>query len=171
MKLFPFIKKEVKLKTTDKQLLQALRSLTEEGFDLTRTQEESDTLYVSELNKQYEAEIFTTSFRARRLNKTGYQMKGSYIKNTIYGKLTQNGEVLTFRYIIMPNVYSSIIWIILLIIIPYLLYDTLLISKSNDFGSWFAILVPYPIFMWVFNTNAEDNEKFIDKLIARTPHE
>ncbi|MGZ4055689.1 MAG: hypothetical protein ACXVPU_05210 [Bacteroidia bacterium] len=171
MKLFPFINQKVKLKTTDKQFIQTLKALTEEGFDPGRTQEESDTLFVSDFTKQYEAEIFTNSFRARRLNKSGYQGKGAFIKNTIYGKLTQEGEMLTFRYIIIPNILTSIFFIAIMIGTPYLFYDTVFVSKDGDFRMWFAILVPYPVFMLTFNIDATDNEKFIDKLIARTPHE
>ena len=165
MTLFPIIIHEVKLHTNPIEFNNTLRKLCEQDFDITRKQREYDTLYKPDYVKEYEAEISKFSFKARKLDKSGLS-SSPFIKNTIYGWYKQDGETLTLKYLITFNIFTSILFLMLLVAMAYSLYDALALNSSSINSVYYA-LIGLTFFIFLFNIMVKDDLMFIDNIIKK----
>ena len=158
MIIFPLIKGHEELKTTKKDFISKLKALTEKDYQLIRP---TNVGYDENL-KEYARELYDDSFNLWKIPSSGIQLS-PFIFTVIQARLIVNGDSLTLKYFIRFNIWSYILVTCDILGSLYLLYDNIFLSKF-DLTSSLIIIIPYPLFIWVFRGCALDDKEFIRKL-------
>ena len=158
MTLFPLIKGQEELKTTRKDFMSKLKGLTEKEYPLIRP----TSVSYGENLKEYARELYDDSFKLWKIPSPGIQLS-PFIFTVIQARLIENADSLTLKYFIRFNIWSYILVACTMFSSIYLLFDCIFISKF-DLKTLLIILIPYPLFMWIFKSCASNDKEFIGKL-------
>ena len=160
MTIFPLIKGQEELKQTKKDFISKLKVLTEKNYPLLRP----TSVGYDENLKEYARELYDDTFTLWKIPSPGIQLS-PFIFTVIQARLKENGNSLTLKYFIRFNIWSYILVACIIFTTVYLLFDCIFISEF-DLKTSLLILIPYPLFLWVFNSCASDDKEFIKKLSA-----
>lgn len=159
MRIFPFIKGQIKINATKKEVVAKLRMLTEADYPLIRATSVSH----DERLREYARELYEDSFMLWKIPSPGMKLS-PFLFTTIHGRLVEIENKVILKYHIRFNLVASLLTLAILLVSFYLLYEIIFVSDHFDLKSWVLLLISYPLEMWVFNDCASDDEAFLKKL-------
>jgi len=159
MTIFPLIKGQIELKTTKEEFISKLNKLTEKDYPLIRP---TSVSYDEDL-KDYAREQYENSFMLWKIPSQGMKLS-PFLFTTIHGHFVEIGGQLLLKYHIRFNIWSNFLVLAIIISTVYLLYSNIFLSDHFDVLPWLVTIIPYPLFMWNYNSCASDDKEFIRKL-------
>ena len=135
--------------------------LTEKNYPLLRP----TSIGYDENLKEYARELYDDSFILWKIPSPGIQLS-PFIFTVIQARLIENRDSITLKYFIRFNIWSYILVACIMFTTIYLLFDSIFISKHFDLKTSLIILIPYPLFIWVFRGCASDDKEFIRRLLT-----
>jgi hypothetical protein len=157
MKIIPFIRGKIELKTSKQEFAAKVRSLTEKDLHYL----EGQPFYGKKL-KDYSRDSYDKYFNLWRIRESS--SLNSFTKTIIHCKFIDINDKLFLSYHIRYNIFGNVF--ILLAIAPalYLIYDFLFISSKVDLKTLLLSLTLYPLTIWTFNDMSKDDMEFLKKL-------
>ena len=133
--------------------------MTESNFDMIESFNVSGDTHKFE----YQSQINGSVFKLRRIQNPGY--KSSLFAGTIvYGKVTKTADHIVVRYFAIFNIFTNILFLLLLCAGIYGVY-VLLNSSFKDYSTLLVFLCGYTIFLIMFDSEATDDINFAESLI------
>jgi hypothetical protein len=162
MRVLPFFRGQAELKISKKKFISNLMQLTEKEYPLVR----ATSVSYGENLKEYGRELYEDSFLLWKIPSPGAK-SSPFMFTVIDGRLIEKGDSITFKYQIRFNIWTNIVFVALVLLTFYLLYDSLFVNNNFKFEWLLIALGGYPLYLYLFWMDAKDDKAFLVKLISK----
>lgn len=159
IKLFPLIRRKVVLDTTKEDFISILEELRKESYMLF------DGFSDGGKHKQYSLRWYSKFFILESLYKFSRNVYPFPLFMTrIYGGYKTIGSRLTLSYFITFDITGCVFFAGALFCLFYF-FCAILKADHFDFMNGFAMLAPYALFIYGFNSESYGDKKFMERLL------